>query len=91
LSKVQCEEITYFQIGMAPASGYGSFPGQTYTPPGSGGPIPSYNGGGRGGYDQGGQPGHYQPGGPAAREFFLFFYELIDLDPAIVNTIVIAF
>ena len=54
---------------MAPASGYGSFPGQTYTPPGSG-PIPSFNGGGRGGGHMGGyeqQQNHYQPG-PAARK-----------------------
>jgi len=63
---------------MAPGSGYGAFPGQTFTPGGGGGGgAPSYNGGGgRGGGHMGGydhqQPSHYQPA-PAARESFFLF------------------
>ena len=45
----------FSQIGAAPGSGYGAFPGQTFTPGGGGG------GGGGGGYQPPGGPG-YQPG-----------------------------
>ena len=42
------------QIGAAPGSGYGAFPGQTFTPGGGGG-------GGGGGYNPPSGPGYHQP------------------------------
>jgi len=51
----RARQMVLEKIGAAPGSGYGAFPGQTFTPGGGGG------GGGGGGYQPPGGPG-YQPG-----------------------------